>query len=102
MSETSVFDRACANLESATPLTRLEVRGTVRLALKAAGLDARTVTAEQLRVVAERVLPGELESRGVRGASDICRDLAAELATLHGAASADTPEAVFERLGGGS
>ena len=48
MADDNVFDWVCGALESATSLDRLEARGTLRLALKASGLEARTVTAEQL------------------------------------------------------
>ena len=103
MANSKAFDAVCAELESATSFNALEARGTVRLALKAAGLDAGSVTAAQLAVVLAQVLPGELTNRGVDNAESVCRDIAARLSTLapdDDAADADSPEAVFARLGG--
>ena len=48
MADAAVFDWICNRLEQDTSLDRLESRGTVRLALKSAGLDARSVTPEQM------------------------------------------------------
>ena len=82
MSESRAFDHVCEALESKTELTRLEARGTMRLALKGAGLDASSATAHQMSVVVERVLPGELRSHGIGDAEPICRDLVRSLAAL--------------------
>jgi len=96
------FDHVCEALESRTTLNRLEARGTVRLALKEAGLDASSVTARQMSVVVERILPAELQSRGIGDSDSICRDLVRSLASLPSDGAADTPESVFGRLGGSS
>jgi hypothetical protein len=73
----------------------------VRLALKKAGLDAGTVTAKQMLVVLEKVLPAEFESRGVEGGAQICASLEPRLAQLSdGGTDAEAPEQVFARLGG--
>jgi len=101
MADSAAFELACEVLERDTRFDRLEARGTVRLALKAAGLDSRSVTAEQMAVVVANLLPRELESRGVENADQVCAALAAELATLEASDAAETPEAVFARLGGG-
>jgi hypothetical protein len=101
MADAAAFELACEVLERDTALERLEARGTVRLALKAAGLDARGVTPEQMTVVATNVLPGELESRGVEDGAGVCAALAEKLARLETSDAAETPEAVFARLGGG-
>jgi len=98
----SIFEFVAEKLEAATDLEKLEARGTVRLALKAAGLDARSVTKEQMIVMVEKVLPGELAARGVDGAEVICVQLAAatkEMDTGDGS-GAESPEDVFRRLGG--
>jgi hypothetical protein len=57
----------------------MTVRGTVRLALKQAGLPQEDVSADELRVVIERVLPDLLRSRLVSDAPEICRRLASEI-----------------------
>jgi hypothetical protein len=43
MAESKAFDFVCSELERRTSMTRLEARGTVRIALKDAGLAADTV-----------------------------------------------------------
>ena len=100
MADAEAFDFACAEIEARTSLDRLAARGTVRIALKQAGLDPRTVTPEQIAVVAEKVLVGELVSRGVADSAALCSDLAAKARRLAGRPSAETPDTVFRRLGG--
>ncbi len=103
MSESAVFERACEELEQATGFDSLSTRGTVRLALKSAGLDAKEVTGAQMIVVLKRVLPAELKARGVKGGEEVCSTIASRIAGMAAAAAA-TPgssvEDVFRRLGG--
>jgi hypothetical protein len=104
MAADTVFEFVAEKLEQATDLDRLEARGTVRLALKQSGLDAKTLTSDQMNVVLEKVLPSELNARGVDQADSICTTLAQHLKGFAGAASRDgdsSPEAVFKRIGGG-
>lgn len=102
MADSDAFHWLCCELEHATSLNTLESRGTVRIALKQAGLDATTVAREQVEVVLEKVVPNELEARGIENGAAICRDLVGRLASadLGTHAGADSPEAVFQRLGG--
>jgi hypothetical protein len=100
MAEVTPFEWLCARLDERTGLTLLETRGTVRLALKASGLDAGTVRASELAVVLERVLPSELASRGVEDAHGLTAALAKDvlLESCVGECG-DGPDTVFERLG---
>jgi hypothetical protein len=100
MADAAAFDFVCDLLEARTSLDRLAARGTVRIALKQAGLDSRSVTPAQMGVVAERVLVAELTTRGVVGASALCSEVAANVCKLTASAGAETPDAVFRRLGG--
>ena len=103
MADAPAFDWVCSELEQKTSLDRLEARGTVRIALKEAGLDARSLTPDQMKVVLEKLLPKELESRGVNDAEDVCRALASAISALGGDDSGvETPEEVFRRLAGAS
>lgn len=98
---TSIFDLASDQLEQRTDFEKLEARGTVRLALKAAGLDPREVTAAQMAVVFTRVMPAELRARGVDGAERVCEAIVAELKNASvesDAGSGTSPEEVFRRL----
>jgi hypothetical protein len=100
MAETEAFDFVCSQLESRTSLDRLAARGTVRIALKQAGLDPRSVTPEQMAVVMEKVMPNELASRGVQGGAGICSDIAGKVRRLITGVGSETPDVVFRRLGG--
>jgi hypothetical protein len=99
----SLFEFVAVNVEERTDLDKLEARGTVRIALKEAGLDPRSVTVEQMAVMLEKTLPKELETRGVTGAAELCRGLVTALKGFSVPASRsghESPEDVFRRLGG--
>ena len=100
MADSEVFDFVCEQLEQRTNFDRLEARGTVRIALKKAGVEVRTVNIEQMIVVLTKLLPGQLESRAVEDSQLHCDAILKQLATLEVGATGDTPEDVFERLGG--
>jgi len=100
MADSPVFECVCEVLQRASSLDRLESRGTVRLALKQAGLEARSVTASQMTVVIEKVLPEQLASRGVENTDHLLREATSALAAIESGAQQDSPEAVFARLGG--
>ena len=100
----SIFELVAEELERRTDLAKLEARGTVRLALKEAGLDARTVTAEQMIVMLQKVMPGEMRSRGVEQPEQICEAIVTTLKSSHdgsGGSEAESPEAIFRRLADG-
>ena len=75
----------------------------MRLALKQSGLDARSVSGDQMAVVLTRVLPGELTTRGVDDPEFVCEGIlqALESSKLGGASDDRSPEAIFKRIGGG-
>jgi len=103
MAGSSAFEWLCTALEESTTLERLEARGTIRIALKEAGLEPRTVTPSELRVVAQKILPRELRNRGVQNETALCDRMVAGLQVLErqsGGQAADTPDAIFRRLGG--
>jgi hypothetical protein len=82
VADSPVFDRVCTELEARTSLDRLAVRGTIRIALKNAGLDAAAVDAAQMGVVLRKLVPAELAARGVAGAPALCERIAEEIAGL--------------------
>ena len=101
MADSEAFTWLCEEVESSTDLERLEARGTVRLALKAAGLEPRTATPAQLVVVVEKILPGELLARAVDSPDAVCEHLCSGLKQLSvGSDAGQSPEDVFGRLGG--
>ena len=97
----SVFDFVADELENRTDLEKLEARGTIRLALKAAGFNPREVSSEQMAVVLEQVMPGELRPRGVDDPDKLCAELAVAVKAFkpdEGESSGTSPEDVFRRL----
>jgi hypothetical protein len=99
----TLFDVSAEILERHTSFNRLEARGTIRLALKAAGLELESVTAEQMQVVFEKLMPGELQKRDVSEATVVCAAVAKEIASARVAPEADDSDdldSVFGRLGG--
>ena len=100
MADSAAFEAACACLEQSGALDRLVARGTIRLALKAAGLEPKSVTARELAVAVERLLPPELSARGIAEPGAVCASIARALEGVQDGASSETPEAVFARLGG--
>lgn len=100
MSESSVFEFVSDQLQSRSTLDRLQARGTLRLALKGAGLESSAVTRDQMVVVLDRVLPDELSARGVDGAGELSAEIRDLLPAAAPGADKDAPEAVFARLAG--
>ena len=99
---TDLFDLAAEKLERTTNMDRLAARGTLRIALKEAGLDAHKLTLPQLRAVFERLMPKELDARGVSDAVATCEAAMDEIARSADAidiASSASPDDVFKRLG---
>jgi hypothetical protein len=101
MADSAAFEWVCGELEDTTSLSGLEARGTVRLALKQAGLEAKRVKVSEMAVVLNKMMPAELVSRGVEDGEGCCAGLVAGLnaAGLTDEAT-ESPEAVFSRLGG--
>ena len=102
MADSKAFEIVCGELETATTLSGLEARGTVRLALKSSGLDGSTVTAKEMDVILRMVLPAELKLRGIADPDDVANGIAAALSTADVGEEerSDSPEAVFSRLAG--
>jgi hypothetical protein len=99
----TLFDIAAEKLEGATGMDRLEARGTLRIAVKEAGLDAQKLTIPQLRAVFEKLMPKELEAHGVGEATAICKALIDDIASAASEADstpANSPDEIFKRLGG--
>jgi len=59
-----LFEFVAERIEEQTGMGRLEARGTLRIALKASGFAARGVTATQMCVVLERVIPASSTAEG--------------------------------------
>jgi len=100
---TTLFDIAAERLEESTDMDRLAARGTLRLALKEAGLDTQNFSLAQLRAVFEKLMPRELEARGVANAAATCAAVMNDVASAASTAdltTAESPDEIFKRLGG--
>jgi hypothetical protein len=99
--DTSLFDLAAQSLEQHTGFSQLEARGTLRIAVKSAGLEPNSLTVDELRVVFEKLMPGELEQRGVEDTLSACAAVIRDLENAPVAESDSTstnPDDVFRRL----
>jgi hypothetical protein len=99
MADSESFSVACQALETSSALDKLEARGTIRIVLKSAGLDASSVAPAQMKVVVDKVLPEELRARGVEDSEASCRAICAALEGVAASEDGSSPEAVFSRLG---
>ncbi len=100
--DTDLFDIAAERLEHHTNFNRLEARGTLRIAVKEAGLKVQNLTLPQLEAVLEKLMPGELERRRVEDAVAICNIVMGEVTRIAGPASTSSRSSaddVFRRLG---
>ena len=100
MNESRAFTAVSETLEELGCLSRLESRGTVRIALKRGGLSAYDVTASELSVVVEQLFPEELTARGVDDVTSVVDQLLSVLRGLPHEATPDSPEASLRRLWG--
>jgi hypothetical protein len=98
-----LFDIAAERLGESSEMDRLAARGTLRLALKEAGLDVQNLTIPQLQAVFEKLMPKELEARGVADADATCKAAMNDIASAASAAdlmTSSSPDEIFKRLGG--
>ena len=94
----AAFEAVCGELASTEGMDRWTARGTLQLALMDAGLEASTVSATQLAIVVERLLPRQLQSHGGVNVDALCSRLRDVLAMLPGGEDDDSAEDVFARL----
>jgi len=99
VAEGQAFTIVAEELERATNLDRLQARGTLRIALKAAGLNPKQLRMKELRGVIERLLPGELLVRGIDDTEAVVARLLAVLPRNDDPIEDESPLAVFRRLG---
>ncbi len=97
-----ILNWAGGQLEALSPMTAAQSRGTIRIALKKAGLDPSSFTPSQLEVVLEKIMPKELRVRGIRESGSICQSLIQALRTNFDPSkpSADPTDSVIHRIFG--
>ena len=96
-----LFEIVCEKLEQSTELSRLEARGTVRIMLKEAGLNAKRISPDEMRAAVEQMAPRYLESRGVEHVEKVCAGVIQELDRVQTdmADPSQAVESIFGRLG---
>ena len=100
MSTSVAFDCVSRRITEWTQLDALAARGTVRIVLKEAGLDAASVAPHQMVAVGRSLLPEALRARGVADPEAIAARICADLSNVKDdGAGRDSPERVFARLG---
>ena len=98
MAGSAAFEAVCGELANAEGMDRWTARGTLQLALMDAGLEAASVSATQLGIVVERLLPRQLQSHGGVNVDALCARLRDVLAVLPGGQEEESAEEVFGRL----
>lgn len=105
--ETGSFEWLCAALIERSTLGELSsqgcpkrrelaVRGTVRLALRSAGLDSRQISRDEMLFVVGKVLPEKLSSCGLKDGDELCQELSTELRAAPITAPAVAAEVPFD------
>lgn len=96
-----LFDGLAEEIEARTSLDRIESRGTLRIALKQAGVPVNQATPQELQVVLERLMPTELRNRGVPEPEQVCAALIQWTQEHQGEAPEgnSNPSDVFGRFG---
>jgi hypothetical protein len=97
MADSAAFDRACELLKQHTTFSEIETRGTVRLALKTMGQNAKTAGKTEIMTALRSALEPELTARSVADAAAVCRKVLEGLAAFE--ASEQSPYEIFSRLG---
>lgn len=95
------FEFVCERLETISKISRIEARGTVRLALREVGKNPAYISPQDMQTILTKVLPRMLQSRGLKDAAQICNEVARQLsqAKLSSGATYLDPADVFARLG---
>ena len=97
---TKLFDQAAEELARQTDWTLLTARGTLRIAMKAGGVEPEGVGSRELRAVVERLMPRELELRGIGEPELVCAALIERVGDVVSDRSSSDSDEVFRRLAG--
>ncbi|HTF35892.1 MAG TPA: hypothetical protein VK714_19585 [Myxococcota bacterium] len=99
MADSAVFDFVSEELERTTNLDRMEARGTLRLLLKQALFDSKTLNVSQMQMVIDRLLAAHLCRCGVENPESVCEGLTRNLkAKGFGPSVAESPDEIFGRM----
>jgi hypothetical protein len=93
------FTIVAEKIDESTQLGRLESRGTLRIALKKAGLDAKSLGLADLEAVFAKVMPGELKAVGCADADAVCDAIMTSLHRDVPESATHSSDEIMRRLG---
>ncbi|MEO1482505.1 MAG: hypothetical protein AAFU77_10400 [Myxococcota bacterium] len=99
MAGSAVFRWLCEELEKRTQLNRLQARGAVRLLLRDAGLEARSLNPVQASALVRKRLRPALERQGVSDAGAVRDGITSDLSKKSFPVVPESAEDIFSRLG---
>ena len=97
---TQIFEMVAAELAKRAGCAPVEARSILTAAMDQVGLDARTVTPDEMTVVLRDTLPSELRQSAVDASGQICEHLlrAAKSFPAKQVQEPKTPEDLFLRI----
>jgi hypothetical protein len=99
MADSALFEFVVGELTRATSLGRAAARAAVRSVTLRALFDPDTLSAGQMRLLVERLLPSEIRKGGVEDAERICKQIHAGLAAQALAFDGpESPDEIFSRM----
>lgn len=99
MADSVVFDFVAEELERTTNLDRLEARGMLRVVLRQALFDSKSLTVKQMQLVIDRLLAAHLCRCAVENPESVCEGLTRNLkAKGFGPSLAESPDEIFGRM----
>ena len=100
MSSSLAFDAVRSELERSAGMDSWAARGALQLSLMDAGLEPSHVTAAQMTVIVDRLLPKQLQSQKVADIAAVCERIRNALALLAEEPVPESADRVFQRLAG--
>lgn len=99
MADARSFELVVDELARATRLARPAARAAARSVVERALFDPESVSAGEMKLLVERLLPAELRRCGVEDAKRVCDAIAAALAAQALISDdPETPDAIFGRM----
>jgi hypothetical protein len=92
---TIVADRLC----EFSDLSRLEARGTIRIAFKKAGVDIECFGLDDLEAILTKIMPGELENVGCADSQSICDAIMKSMQSAAPETATRSRDEIIRRLG---
>jgi hypothetical protein len=98
--EFDTFTLVADRVSELSQLDRLESRGTLRIALKRAGVDANHLGLDEVAATFSTIMPEELEARGCTDAAAICNAIIQSLEGVAPESATRSRDEIMRRLGG--